>query len=297
VAGHTLRDAEEAFDASGATGAVVLRDGEIVAAWGDVETPFNVRSVRKSILSLLFGSVTRERPVDLHATLAELGIDDTGGLTAEERRATLGDLLTTRSGVYHEAAAETEEMKLQRPARGSHRPGTFWYYNNWDFNALGTIFTRLTGEDVFDAFARRLAEPLHLQSFVRGDHRLLCEPASEHGAYVFHLSAGDLARIGRLCLDGGAPLVDAAWLAESTRSHSPTDHAGLGYGYMWWIPRHSRVLGRGAYLALGAGGQGIAVVPAHRLMMSHVVDVAPGAERLKSDDFIRLLRMVVRALS
>ena len=39
-------------------------------------------------------------------------------------------------------AAETPAMKAARPERGSHAPGTFWYYNNWDFNVLGTVFEK-----------------------------------------------------------------------------------------------------------------------------------------------------------
>jgi hypothetical protein len=46
----------------------------------------------------------------------------------------------SRSGVYHEAAAEAQVMINTRPDRGSHTHGTFFYYNNWDFNVLGTIF-------------------------------------------------------------------------------------------------------------------------------------------------------------
>ena len=40
-------------------------------------------------------------------------------------------------------------MRDGRPKRGSHAPGTFWYYNNWDFNVLGTVFRQLTGADIF----------------------------------------------------------------------------------------------------------------------------------------------------
>src|SRR5215207_10720892 len=57
--------------------------------------------------------------------------------------------------IYHGAAYETFDMARARPPRGSHAPGEFWYYNNWDFNALGTIYTRLTGEDIFEAVQRR----------------------------------------------------------------------------------------------------------------------------------------------
>jgi len=39
-------------------------------------------------------------------------------------------------------------MVSMREPRGSHGPGTFWLYNNWDFNALGTIYEQETGEDL-----------------------------------------------------------------------------------------------------------------------------------------------------
>ena len=77
----------------------------------------------------------------MSSTLAELGIDDNEpSLTDVEKRATVRDLLTARSGVYHPALYETPGMAAMRPLRGSHLPGTHWYYNNWDFNALGTIY-------------------------------------------------------------------------------------------------------------------------------------------------------------
>lgn len=60
---------------------------------------------------------------------------------------------------------KTEGMKARRPARGSHRPGTFWYYNNWDFNALGTIFEQASGTHIYTEFKRRIAEPLQMQDY------------------------------------------------------------------------------------------------------------------------------------
>ena len=60
-------------------------------------------------------------------------------LTLEEKEATVRDLLVARSGVYHIAQEEAPAMAAARPKRNSHPHGTFWYYNNWDFNALGTI--------------------------------------------------------------------------------------------------------------------------------------------------------------
>ncbi|MDH4271900.1 MAG: serine hydrolase, partial [Candidatus Aminicenantes bacterium] len=74
--------------------------------------------------------------------------------------AAVSDLLKSRSGVYHEAAAESEDMVETRPTRGSHPHDTFFYYNNWDFNALGTIFEKVTGAKIFEAFKREIAEPI-----------------------------------------------------------------------------------------------------------------------------------------
>src|SRR5919109_1479372 len=70
------------------------------------------------------------------ATLAELGIDDQQSLTEAEKRATVADLLGSRSGVYLPAAKEPADMRAERPARGSHAAGEFFFYNNWDFNVL-----------------------------------------------------------------------------------------------------------------------------------------------------------------
>ena len=104
--------------------------------------------------------------VDGHnLTLAELQIDDIQGLTSEEKQAKVIDLLTARSGVYHPSAYSTRSMEKTLPARGSHPPGTFWFYQNWDFNTLATIFKQETGQGVFKAFAEHLANPLQLEDF------------------------------------------------------------------------------------------------------------------------------------
>jgi CubicO group peptidase (beta-lactamase class C family) len=84
-------------------------------------------SVRKSLLSALIGNAVARGEIDLKATIGNLGIDDNEpSLTAEEKTATVRDLLKARSGVYHAALFETPSMAAQRPPRHSHPPGTFW---------------------------------------------------------------------------------------------------------------------------------------------------------------------------
>ena len=161
-----LAAAEEWSRAIGSSAVVVVQHGAIVASWGDTNADLLLNSARKSLLSALIGIAVAKHQIDLNATMGELGIDDNPpALTQSEKQATVLDLLEAQSGVYHAANYETPLMAAKRPPRGSHPPGTFWYYNNWDFNALGSIYQHAAGESVFSAFAQQIATPLQMQDF------------------------------------------------------------------------------------------------------------------------------------
>ena len=194
--------------------------------------------MRKSLLSALIGIAVAEHRIDLDASLAQLGIDDVPpALTPEEKQASVRDLLASRSGVYHVALYETEGERRNRPPRGSHPHGTFWYYNNWDFNALGAIYEHAEGQTIFNAFQTRIARPLGMQDYRPADGRYVTGSESAIPAYPFHMSARDLARFGLLYLHGGRwgerQVVPAAWVADSTAPRSITS-IGSGYAFLWW---------------------------------------------------------------
>src|SRR5512139_3144007 len=156
--------------------------------------------MRKSVMSALYGIYVAEGKIELSSTLKELGIDDLTPLTEAEKTATVKDLLSARSGVYIEAAGEAPSTKAVRPARGSHSPGTFWYYNNWDFNVLGAIFERLTKTNLFREFKERIADPIGMEDLRFEDTRYVSGADSVYPAYPFRLTARDLARMGLLFL-------------------------------------------------------------------------------------------------
>lgn len=253
----------DALDALPTTAFLVLNRGRVVFDHGETSAPSFMASARKSILSVLYGTAVAEGTIRLDATLDELGIDDVGGLLPQERRATVRDLLTSSSGVYHPAAtvAGPEESA---PARGTQPPGTLFLYNNWDFNALGTIFERCTGRSVFTALTEDLATPLGFEDLDPARQRLLGRPEiSEHLAHHLFLSARDLGRIGTMMLQDGRwddrQVVPASWIAESTSVQvNRGDKAQLDYGYLWWLPRF---LGRGSFMAIGNFGQYLLCVP------------------------------------
>lgn len=281
------------------TALMIVQDGRVIAAWGDMSHKVNIASVRKSLLSALYGIAVAEGRIDLSASLAELGIDDTPPrLTDEEKTATVRDLLTARSGIYHPAAHETADIKRRRPERGSHPPGTFWFYNNWDFNALGTIYRQRTGEDIFQSFERRIAVPIGMEDFSVKDGRYVREVVSEHPAYPFRMSARDAARFGQLFLNdgvwGNTQVVPASWIRESTTTYSWATRIRQGYGYMWWTLSEDP-WGKGAFYASGYGGQIIAVVPAKRLVVVQTVDLEQNPKGVRTSAFIDLLKEIAFA--
>ena len=172
--------AARAYAATIDTDAVmIVVDGRVVDEWGD-PARFNVHSIRKAFLSALIGIHAREGRLRLSDTLAELGIDDNEpALTAAEKQATVADLLKARSGVYHPALYETATNAAARPARGSYRPGAFWYYNNWDFNTLGTILERAAGTSLFEDLKTRIAEPIGMENFQVEDGTCVRGPDSD----------------------------------------------------------------------------------------------------------------------
>ena len=125
-----LHEARKFAESAGSTAIVAVYKGKVIAAWGEVERPCEIHSVRKSIFSGLFGIHVAAEKIDLNATLEQLGIDDDPPLTTDEKRARVIDLLRARSGVYHTAAKEPSDMKAERPGRGSHAPGEYFWYKD-----------------------------------------------------------------------------------------------------------------------------------------------------------------------
>ncbi len=115
------------------TSVVVIKDGQLIAEWGKTDKRTDSHSVRKSLLSALYGIAVEKGLIDIDSTLEELGIDDQNPpLSSQEKLARVVHLLQSRSGIYHVPAGGHEG---DPPDSGAHLTGTFFYYNNWSFNA------------------------------------------------------------------------------------------------------------------------------------------------------------------
>ena len=303
-----LAQVRERLSQMATTGFVAVVGGRVLMDYGDLRVISYLASVRKSVLSMLYGIYVERGAIDLDQTLEQLGIDDLGGLTAEEKQATVRHLLSARSGIYH-AASNGGDDQASAPPRGSQRPGAYYLYNNWDFNALGTIFERLTGKGIYDAVGEHLGRPLQMQDWDRSIQRKSGDSTlSRHLAYHINLSTRDMARIGYLMLRGGnwagTQIVPRAWVKESTSAitrvsemNPPRRRQGpFGYGYLWWVFNWPE-LGptyQGAFTGLGAVGQQILVMPALDLVVVHKTRPGEG-RRVSHTAFLEVVGRLVEA--
>lgn len=304
-----LRRVRQEAERLGSAALMIVTDGKVVFRYGNVSKSYRAHSIRKSLIHAVIGPGRTRGLVDLTASLEQIGIGDRRGLSAEERQARVIDLMEARSGIYLPAAGEIAAMRRDRPVRGSHGPGSHWYYNNWDFNALGTIVERAIGQTVFEAFDDWIARPICMQDFdpVRGRHHAF--EGSEHRSYMFRISARDLARFGLLYLnDGiwrGRRVLPEDWTGHAAEPRSRTGRWGTksGYGRLWWVTLRDYRRGSapaipvGTLTASGYGGQRLVILRELDTVVVHRIDTDGTGSRhiMGSTRFDAVLRLILAA--
>lgn len=276
---------------SNTTSMIVLENGKVVFEYGDVsEISYNA-SVRKSILAMLYGKYVTNGTINLNEPIAAIGIDEDDGLLPIEKQATINHVLTARSGVFHVAANDGYDLDNAQQ-RGSQQPGSYFLYNNWDFNVAGHILAQKTGNTVYEELESQLAVPLGFQDWhIDNQFSSSNTKKSRYAAYHMHLSTRDMAKIGQLMLQkgkwNGTQLISEDWIQKITTPVTPVDTVSkrynrdvsspvqLSYGYMWWLYErfYDNPDFEGAYAAHGAFGQFITVIPKRNIVIVHKTTV------------------------
>ncbi len=265
-----IAEAKKFSDSLGTASVLVLHKGNVLLKWGDATRRFRSTSIRKSLLNALIGIKICKEELSLDTLIDNFPVAESESLTPKERTATLKHLLMSASGIYLPASYEAQTWTDRKPERGSHNPGEFWYYNNWDFNSLGAIYETVSKQGIAQDFKTEIADKIGMQDYRSDlDFKYFAEPGvSDIPAYLFKMSSRDLARFGLLYLNNGKwnnqQLLSEKWVKESTTTHlNPWE--GTGYGYLWWTTTLKD--GSKAFYANGSGVQGIYVVPEKELVM------------------------------
>ena len=243
----------------------------------------DVRSVSKSVVSLLFGIAVHGGRVASLATPALDFLPELADLRGDGRDAiTLEHLLTMSSGLdwseWDAGPVTSDETRLfwkadpirfvfDRPLAAP--PGTRFNYNGGGTATLAEVLTRASARPLVELAREQLFEPLGITDWTWASD-LHDRPLSFAG---LRMRPRDMLKLGRLVLQHGRwrdrQVVPEVWVAESLRPHLSTGIQlaaiapdGAGYGYQWW---NGRIAWRGRELAwaaaFGNGGQRIFVVP------------------------------------
>ena len=256
----------------------------------------NVKSVSKSIVSLLLGTVVDRAEVSgVSATLGQVAprlLPD----AADPRAAdiTLEDLVTLRAGLertsgpaYGQWVASPNWVAdaLARPFVAE--PGGRMLYSTGSTHILGAALSEITGVSLHTLARDRLARPLGIDipPWTRDPQgRFL-------GGNEMAVSPRALARIGRAVANGGeldgTRIVSQDWLDASFRQRTRSPWSGLGYGYGWFLGRAG---GADYALARGYGGQVLMVAPSRGRV---VVITSDPTQPARSDGYFGdLMRLI-----
>jgi CubicO group peptidase (beta-lactamase class C family) len=287
---------------AGIHGVVISQGGETVAEWyfaGDDETILqkfgrveftpdtlhDIRSITKSVISMLFGIAVAEGAIkDLDTPVQDYFPEYPELRTPERLRIRLRDILTMTSGLHWDErtypytdprnseiamdiAPEPNRYALSQAI--DTMPGKRWLYSGGDVALAGAIIARAVHTPLERYAEEELFKPLGIRyewSMNRGIPR---------AASGLRLTPRDLTKLGGLMLNdgryGGRQIVPAEWVQASITRHANVDPdpvCGTGYGYLWWLGPGCETSPPTPWFAgFGNGGQRLFVVPSRDLVV------------------------------
>jgi CubicO group peptidase (beta-lactamase class C family) len=277
----------------------------------DADTPHNMMSVSKSVVSLLFGiAVDRGLIKDIEAPILDYFPELADIRNPSTLRIQLRHALTMSMGLkWVEAAPATgdfdnDETRMfwawdpNRYVLGlpvTAPPGQRFLYNTGALRLLSAVLHRAVGRRLDEFAQTELFEPLGISSVdwirVRGE--------TDAGGGL-RLRPRDMAKIGQLVLNGGLwtgrQIVSRSWVdVSTTRKIDATD--SQAYGYLWWLGRVQHHKREVEWIgALGRGGQSIRIVPELDLVVvvtaGYYQDYSPQAFMLQYGIFREIVRAV-----
>jgi CubicO group peptidase (beta-lactamase class C family) len=253
----------------------------------DATMKHDMRSVSKSIVSLLIGIAIDRRLIDdvdapvlqFFPEIASIASEGWAGIK-------LRDLLTMSSGIAWDEARAWTDPKNDEPHLLSEAdpiryvlskkivapPGAQWNYNGGGVELLGAIIARKSGQSL-EVFAREaLFGPLGIIDFEWQRY----PNGKVSAASGLRLRPRDATKIGQLILNKGVwqgvQIVSADWIEQSTvpRFQATGYFGGLFfYGRLWWLGRTLSGAREVPWIsAMGLGGQRIFIVPSLHLVVT-----------------------------
>ncbi len=281
------------LQARGEPSGVILRNGYIVAEWGEPERVDMTFSITKTFLSHVVGLAVDDGLIESVDDPVAPDVDDARFHTDHNGPITWDQLLRQTSGWWgtlFDKPAWADRPARDNPTRdlvaGPPTPGEHWEYNDVRVNALALAALHVHGRSLHDVVDERLMTPMgstsdwrwhgYENSYVEIDGEVIqsVSGGGHWGGGVF-LTAYDLARLGllgeRMGNWGGEQLISESWFEASL---TPTETMP-SYGYMNFFlnrPDQERAsiampsAPETAFAYLGAGSNMVFISPEHDLV-------------------------------
>ncbi|MBD1396998.1 serine hydrolase [Pontibacter sp. JH31] len=271
------------------TNGIILKNGYIVAEWGETERVDPTYSVAKSVLSTILGiTIDRGMIKDIKDPVASYVQD--GGYDSEQNRKVTWEHHVRQTtewegelwGKKHDFVGKEEYGRGERKPRELQEPGTFYEYNDVRINRFALSLLRLWKKPLPEVFKDEVMDPIDASNTwqyvpyrnstieIDGKRMASVSGGTRWGGGLW-ISARDEARFGYLFLRNGRwkdkQIVSEAWVKEATTARGPV---GPDYGYLWWLNTEGKAWPNApttSYAALGAGQNTIWVDPEHDIVI------------------------------
>jgi CubicO group peptidase (beta-lactamase class C family) len=290
----------------GKAAGVILKNGYIVAQWGDVNRVDMTFSVTKSYLSTVAGLALDEHLIKSVDDKVNQYVWDDKFEGTHNSKITWRHLLTQSSdwsGVlfdcYDWADRPSKEGGIDEwRNRKLNEPGTLFKYNDARVNLMAYSLLQVYRKPLPQILKEKIMDPIGASTTWRWygyDNAFLnidgvmtqsVSGGGHHGGGLF-ISTLDHARFGLLYDRNGKwnnkQLISENWV----KSVNQSSFANKSYGFMWWTNQEN-VLGKNLskeiYYAAGYGGNFIVIDHEHDLVM-----VTRWLDTTKLNDFIALV--------
>jgi CubicO group peptidase (beta-lactamase class C family) len=226
----------------------------------------DVRSVTKSVVSLVIGCVIDDGLLGLTDTLRELmperlpseGASQVGEITIANLLSMTAGFEWDDLGDFMRLVSSDDWVDAVLHAPLAAAPGTMFTYNSGCSQILSEIVRRTTGRHVAELAAERLFRPMGIAA-----EAWPTDPQGHSiGGFGLQLRSRDMVKLGLLVLREGQwdeqRLVPADFVRAATSRQSDGGFPeGTPYGYHWWT---TEIDNYRVSFAAGYGGQYICVV-------------------------------------
>lgn len=266
----------------GGPAGMIIKDGYVVAQWGDIKRVDMTFSVTKSYLSTVAGLAVDGGLInDVNDKVVDYVWDNT--FEGEHNAKISWDHLLTQSSDWSGSMFGMPDWSDRPPREGGvddwkyrelHEPGTYFKYNDVRVNVLSYSLLQVWRKPLPVVLKEKVMDPIgasttwrwmgYDQAWVTIDgQKMQSVTGGGHSGGGVFISAEDHARFGLLFLNegiwNGKQIISKEWVNNVQVSSK----ANASYGYMWWLNRGDRkwdgIDDESIYYAAGFGGNYIVV--------------------------------------